>query len=120
MPMHRRTFLASPAAAMAGAGGLAASLGITAAAQGQYRVEIGGIGGTRLPIAVARLRDEDRSGQALSAIIRADLERSGVFTLVDGSGALDERSQPAMADWRARAADALVAGFGLAPGRRPV
>ena len=36
--------------------------------------------------------------------------RSGLFRLVDAPGAMDERSQPVLADWRARGADALVAG----------
>ena len=95
---------------VAGAGVAAGWLGLVTAARSQFRVEISGIGATQLPIAVTRFRDEDRSGQAISAIVRADLERSGVFRLVESSGALDERSQPQMADWRARQADALVVG----------
>jgi TolB protein len=46
----------------------------------------------------------------VSAIVRADLERSGAFRLVDSDGVLDERSQPKFTDWRGRGADALVAG----------
>jgi len=76
----------------------------------QFRVEISGVGATQLPIAITTFRDEDRSNQSPSAIIRADLERSGVFRIVEARGSLDETSQPAMSDWRARAADALVAG----------
>ncbi len=85
----------------------------------QFRVEISGIGATQLPLAVTRFRDEDRSGQALSAIIRADLERSGAFRLVDSSGTLDERSLPQYPVWRDRGADALVSGSAtrLADGR---
>src|SRR5678816_1814423 len=45
-----------------------------------------------------------------SAIIRADLERSGAFRGVDNSATLDEASQPVWGEWRARAADALVGG----------
>ena len=77
--------------------------------QAQFRVEISGVGATQLPIAIPRFRDEDRSGQQLSAIVRADLERSGAFRIVESSGALDERSQPQWADWRGRGADALSA-----------
>lgn len=78
----------------------------------QFRVEISGVGATQLPIAIAKFRDEDRNTPSLSisAIVRADLERSGVFRSVDAPGALDENSQPVMADWRGRGADALVAG----------
>jgi len=78
----------------------------------QFRVEISGVGATQLPVAVARFRDEDKAGPnaAISAIIRADLERSGQFRNLDVSAALDETSQPALADWRGRGADALLAG----------
>lgn len=102
MRIHRRRFNAALAAGF--------GIGLTATAQAQFRVEISGIGATQLPIAITRFRDEDRSGQAISAIVRADLERSGLFRGVDSSGALDERSQPQFPDWRARNADALVAG----------
>jgi TolB protein len=76
----------------------------------QFRVEISGVGASQVPIAVARFRDEDRSGQVLSAIIRADLERSGLFRGVDASAVIDETAQPVLAEWRGRAADALVGG----------
>ena len=81
----------------------------------QFRVEISGVGATQLPIAIATFRDEERSTPSLSisAIVRADLERSGLFRNIDGAGAqgaLDENSQPSMPEWRGRAADALVAG----------
>lgn len=84
----------------------------TLPAHAQFRVEISGVGGTQLPIAIVKFRDEDRATPSLSpsAIVRADLERSGVFRSVDAPGDLDENTQPVMADWRARAADALVAG----------
>ncbi|MEO7115648.1 MAG: Tol-Pal system beta propeller repeat protein TolB [Caldimonas sp.] len=89
--------------------GLLALLALPASAQ--FRVEISGVGATQLPIAIVRFRDEDKSNQSPSAIIRADLERSGAFRIVDaGSAALDETARPQMADWRGRAADALVAG----------
>ena len=76
----------------------------------QFRVEISGVGATQLPIAIVKFRDEDKSTQLVSAIIRADLERSGFFRGVDNQVVMDESSQPAMGEWRARTADALVAG----------
>lgn len=78
----------------------------------QFRVEISGVGATQLPVAIARFRDEDKAGPhaAISAIIRADLERSGQFRNLDVPAALDESSQPSMSEWRGRGADALVAG----------
>ena len=78
----------------------------------QFRVEISGVGATQLPVAVARFRDEDKAGPnaAISAIIRADLERSGQFRNLDVAAALDETSQPALGEWRNRGADALLTG----------
>ncbi len=76
----------------------------------QFRVEISGVGGTQLPIAIPRFRNDDQGGVSPSAIIRADLERSGAFRIVDGPATLDETSAPAFAEWRSRAADALVGG----------
>lgn len=81
------------------------------AALAQFRVEIAGVGATQLPIAVLPFRAEAAAPQPVGAIVRANLERSGFFKPVEtGATALDESSQPAMADWRNRGADALVAG----------
>ena len=109
--MQRRHFSAALA--------LAAPSLISLPAEAQFRVEISGIGATQLPLALPRFRDEDRSGQQISAIVRADLERSGAFRIVESSGAMDERSSPQYPDWRGRVADALVAGSDsrLADGR---
>jgi TolB protein len=89
------------------AGSLAA---LSAPAWSQFRVEISGVGATQVPIAVARFKGEDKVNVALASIIRDDLERSGLFRGSDSASALDETSQPAMAEWRGRAVDALVAG----------
>ena len=81
------------------------------AAQAQFRVEISGIGGTQRPVAVAPWRGEGHSPEPISAIIQADLQRSGSFKLIDASGvSLDETSNPVLSDWRAKGSDALVAG----------
>src|SRR5690349_4062797 len=70
-------------------------------ATAQFRVEISGVGATQLPIAVVRFRDEDKTAQSISAIIRADLERSGAFRIVDTqSASFDEAARPEMAQWR--------------------
>ena len=105
MPTTRRRFNATLAASTL------SSLQVFApAVRAQFRVEISGIGATQLPLAITRFRDEDRSGQSISAIVRADLERSGAFRIVESSGVLDERSSPQYPDWRGRGADALAAG----------
>jgi TolB protein len=101
--MKRRTVLSLAA--------LPASMGFIRAANAQFRVEISGVGATQLPIAVPRFRDEDKAPQPVSAIIRADLERSGFFRPIDANGvALDETARPAMSDWRGRSVDALAGG----------
>jgi TolB protein len=111
--IQRRTLLQAAApAALLSAG----------AARAQFRVQIAGVGATQVPIVVAKFKDEERAAQPVSAIIRADLERSGLFKLVDagGSPALDEGTQPVIADWRARATDALLVGsVGRAADGRP-
>ena len=82
----------------------------TLPAWAQFRVEITGVGATQLPVAIARFRDEDKSGQAISAIVRADLDRSGQFRNLEVTAAYDETSMPSMTEWRGRGADALVVG----------
>ncbi len=79
-------------------------------AAAQFRVEIAGVGATQIPIAIATLRDERVAGVAVSAIVRDDLERSGLFRVLRVDDALDERSTVDLPQWRARGADALVAG----------
>ena len=76
----------------------------------QFRVEIAGVGATQVPLVLGPLRDEAKAGLPLSQLIRADLERSGVFRSVAPDVALDERSTIDMGAWRAKGADALVAG----------
>ena len=88
---------------------LAASSALPALAQ--FRVEVSGVGTTQLPIAIAPFRAEAQSPQKLSAIVQADLERSGQFRSIDASGtALDETSRPELSAWRQKAADSLATG----------
>jgi TolB protein len=94
-PWRRRLLLASLASPVAAA---------------QFRVEIAGVGATQIPLAVAAFRDEGTGANAFSAIVRADLERSGAFKLLPVDQALDERSAVALPEWRAKGADALAAG----------
>lgn len=90
------------------------------AAHAQFRVEIAGVGATQIPIAIGAFRDEARVPQALSRIIKADLERSGLFRTLDASAdRLDDSSRPPLPDWRGKGVDALLAGSAtpLADGR---
>ena len=64
-----------------------------------------------MPVAVAAFRGEDAATQKISAIVQADLERSGQFRGVDTAGAsLDETTAPEFSNWRKKNADALLAG----------
>ncbi len=93
---------------------LAAGALLAAAASGalaQLSIEITGAGANRIPVAVADFAGERGVSQALTSVIRADLERSGLFQLVDTAGAaLNENTVPNHAEWKGKGADALAAG----------
>ena len=91
---------------------LGASLALPALtpAFAQFRVEIKGTGAAQIPIVLGRFRDEDRQPQSISAIVRADLERSGIFKIVDGPVPTDENGLPDYNTLRSRGADWVVAG----------
>jgi len=109
IPVSRRAAFQGLFGGLALAAGL--SLAPTGAAQAQFRVEISGVGATQIPIAIGKFRDESRSPQPLSQIIKADLERSGLFKTLDASAdKLDETGRPPLSDWRSKGADALLAG----------
>jgi TolB protein len=87
------------------------SFALSFSASAQFRVEVSGVGLTQLPIAVAAFRGEDQVAQKISAIVQADLERSGQFRGVETSGvALDEVSRPDLPSWRKKGADSLASG----------
>ena len=90
--------------------GAALALPALTPALAQFRVEIKGVGATQIPIVLGRFRDEDRQPQSISAIVRADLERSGVFKIVDAPAPADENGVPDYNTLRSRGADAVVAG----------
>src|SRR3970282_1555708 len=95
-------------------------------ADAQLSIEITGAGAQRIPIAVAPLAGEgallDASGVGISAIVRADLERSGLVRGLEVPRLVPqptEASSVNYAEWRSRLADALVLGSvaARAPGR---
>ena len=86
-------------------------LGIVAnPAQAQLRVEISGVGATQIPIAIAGFANESIAPQQISAIIKADLTRSGVFKVIDAGSEISETTPINFGDWQSRGADALVVG----------
>lgn len=76
----------------------------------QMRVEVVGVGSNQIPIAVAMFADEGVAPADVSDIIRADLERSGIFKVIDGVAVLSETAIIDHAQWKTRGADALVVG----------
>ena len=90
---------------------LAASSFSAVPAFAQFRVEVAGVGLTQVPVAIAPFRGEAQSPQKIGSIVKADLERSGVFRGVDTTGVVaDENTRPDLAVWRQKGADAIVTG----------
>ncbi len=88
----------------------------------QFRVEVSGVGLTQVPVAFAPLRGEETAPQKISAIVQADLERSGQFRGVSAGAVTDETQRPDMSTMRQKGADALLTGSisRLADGRYDV
>ena len=80
-----------------------------AAANAQLKIEIAGVGSNQIPIAVAAFADESMAPAQVSAIIKADLERSGAFKVID-AGTMSENDPVSYGQWKSRGADALVVG----------
>jgi TolB protein len=95
---------------------------LAGAAQAQIHVEIAGVGSGQIPVAVAAFADEGIAPQQVSAIIRADLERSGVFKVIDTHQVISETAAIDYAAWKSSGADAVVVGSvqKLADGRLAV
>jgi TolB protein len=83
-----------------------------ASAQAQLRIEITGVGSNQFPVAVANFQREGAAApEQVDAIIRDNLQRSGLFRLVDpGKDALPLNAQVNYGEWKGRGADALVVG----------
>lgn len=82
----------------------------SATAHAQLTVEITGAGANRLPVAIAEFTGERIVAQALTSVVRADLERSGLFRLIDAGAPLADSATPAFEDLRTRGADAVAGG----------
>jgi TolB protein len=80
-------------------------------AHAQLRVDISGTGATQYPVAVADFGADDAHGRAIADIIRADLNRTGQFRMIDATGAgLTVDSSIAHDTWRGKGADYLAYG----------
>jgi len=91
----------------------AAALLSAAAARAQLTIEIIGGGGTTIPIAIVPFAGEATYPYPLTEIVAADLNRSGLFKLIDPTGVSPRpvRSEDVrFGDWTGRGADAVVVG----------
>jgi TolB protein len=82
-------------------------------AAAQLSIEITGPGVQRTPIAIVPFVGEERVGASLTGIVRADLERSGLFRGLEVPPLAphpNENSPVNYGEWRSRLADALVVG----------
>jgi TolB protein len=79
-------------------------------ARAQLTIEITGAGSDRIPVAIAGFEGEGRLAQALTPIVKGDLDRSGLFRIVDSSTVLGEGASVDFADWKTRGSDALLVG----------
>ena len=80
-------------------------------AQAQLSIEITGAGANRIPVSIVDFPGDSASARIITSTVRADLERSGLFKLVDHNNlAFDENAAINHADWKSRGADALAAG----------
>jgi TolB protein len=87
-----------------------ATLLMGSAANAQLQVEIAGVGSNQIPVAVAAFADESLAPDQVSAIVRADLERSGVFKVINAGQVISDSASVDAGSWKARGADALVVG----------
>ncbi|MCX7946488.1 MAG: Tol-Pal system beta propeller repeat protein TolB [Hydrogenophilus sp.] len=86
-------------------------LGWTAVAAAQLVVEVTGATSRALPVAVPLLVGEEQLPQPLTEVVRQDLEKSGLFRLVEVGGMrLPEDLVPDYGALAGRGADAVVAG----------
>jgi TolB protein len=82
-------------------------------AQAQLTIEIVGGAGTTIPVAIVPFDAESSYPLGISGIVGADLQRSGLFRLIDPMGVSPRpiRAEDVQAGaWRARSADAVVVG----------
>src|SRR3990172_4848587 len=86
---------------------------LAGAAYAQLTIEIIGGGANQVPIAIVPFKGEETLPQKVTAVVTADLVRSGLFRIVDSGGLTAIPAEPAEVQypvWTARGADALAIG----------
>jgi TolB protein len=95
-------------------------LAILPAARAQLSIEITGAGTRQIPIAISSFAG-NADAPALTAVVRDDLAKSGLFRLLPAEGTkLDENAAIDYPAWQTQGADALAAGslLNLPDGRK--
>ena len=78
-------------------------------AHAQLAIEITGAGATRIPVIIPVFENEQVLPNSVSDIVRADLERSGLFQVMDnGVAPISANTLPDLAGLRSRGADAAL------------
>ena len=87
------------------------AVSLASAAHAQLVVEIKGVGGQQIPIAIANFAGEPTPPQDVPQIIRDDLVRSGRFKSIDpGLAAISDSDTVDTSSWKSKGADAVVVG----------
>ncbi|MBI3479159.1 MAG: Tol-Pal system protein TolB [Nitrosomonadales bacterium] len=74
-------------------------------------IEIIGAGEHQIPVAIVPFGGDDKLAQAINEVVVGDLQRSGLFRMVDTTGKTPhELSEVSYPDWQVRGADALAIG----------
>ena len=74
-------------------------------------IEIIGAGEHQIPVAIVPFGGESKLAQTINEVVAGDLQRSGLFRLVDLAGkSPHELAEVRYPDWQVRGADALVIG----------
>ncbi len=92
-------------------GGLIALLLIAGQAHAQLSIEITGAGVNRIAVSLPEFTGESSYVKALLSVVRSDLDRSGLFKVIDnGPSGLNENSAVPFEAFRGQGADAAVLG----------
>ena len=80
-------------------------------AHAQLSIEITGAGANKIPVSIPEFAGDSALARALVSVVRGDLERSGLFKVIDnGTAALNENSAVPYDVFRGQGADAATMG----------
>ncbi|CAN5388343.1 Tol-Pal system beta propeller repeat protein TolB [soil metagenome] len=90
---------------------VAFAIGVGPLAAQQVRIDVTGVGAYQTPFAIVPFTGEADLPTNITEIVRADLQRSGLFKIVDaGTPRMDENTAPNFGDWKNKGADFIAAG----------